>query len=347
MHYRPGVDSGEEVYCENLSKTDFGDIRFTDNDGVSELDYWMEELHVSDYAMFWVEVADSLNSNQTIFLYFGNPDAVDASDGESTFVVWDDFDLGYTVGDSPKSLRGWFILDKETNDLLEVATNPTGRGGNGLRYKNVDTAGPTMAFQNTWSQELSVALHLKLYWDVRDGQFRYDIRDIDDGASFVATWSDYASSYILTHRDSPTTHLAYSPAYELLEDEWYNIESQCEFDAHSLIVNNTILSGDVRRPGDGYDHIWIYGHEDYLDDFYIDDFFVRKFVSSEPAHGVWGIVETPETLTTTPSTPPPTGPPIDFTMILMFGGGIVVVISLVIICRSRTPTPQTPSSYDW
>jgi len=291
VHFGSGTDNGTDVYCESLVNTDFSDIRFTDDDGITELSHWMESNHESDNATFWVRILDDLDFNQSIFVYFGNLGAVSAIDGTSTFIAWDDFDLGYEVGDSPKSSRGWFITDNGTGDILEIAANPTGKSGNGMRYVNVETAAPGMMLENTWTQELSISIHMKLYWDIRDGQFRFNSYDIDDEDSSVATWSNYVSGYYLRYRDSPSTNLQYSPAYELLEDVWYDIESQCEYNAHSLIVNNTTLSGTVRTTGDGYDHIWIYGHEDQLDDFYVDDFFVRKFVSDEPTHGIWGELE--------------------------------------------------------
>jgi len=72
-HYGSGTDSGEDVYLNGKCRTDFGDIRFTDDDGETELDYWMEEKVDSDYAVFWIEIADDLSSsNATIYIYYGN-----------------------------------------------------------------------------------------------------------------------------------------------------------------------------------------------------------------------------------------------------------------------------------
>lgn len=42
VHYGSGSDSGEDVYLDSKSRRDFGDVRFTDNDGSTLLDYWME-----------------------------------------------------------------------------------------------------------------------------------------------------------------------------------------------------------------------------------------------------------------------------------------------------------------
>ncbi|MHA2425385.1 MAG: DUF2341 domain-containing protein, partial [Candidatus Thorarchaeota archaeon] len=57
--YGIGTDSGSEAYCGTNCQSDFDDIRFTDDDGVTELDYWREEYVPSDTATFWVEVADN------------------------------------------------------------------------------------------------------------------------------------------------------------------------------------------------------------------------------------------------------------------------------------------------
>jgi len=43
-HYGSGTDSGQDVYLNSHSKTDFGDVRFTKSDGVTLLDYYMENI---------------------------------------------------------------------------------------------------------------------------------------------------------------------------------------------------------------------------------------------------------------------------------------------------------------
>jgi len=70
-------------YC-----TDFpNDIRFTDDDGETELDHWCEDL-TADPAKFWIEVADDLDSNQDIYIYFGKSRASTASNGANTFIQY-------------------------------------------------------------------------------------------------------------------------------------------------------------------------------------------------------------------------------------------------------------------
>jgi hypothetical protein len=92
VHYGSGSDSDDDVYLDSKSKTDFGDIRFTNNTGITELDYWMESKTDSDNAVFWVEVGNTLESNQTIYIYYGNGDVTTTSNGDNTFLFFEDFD---------------------------------------------------------------------------------------------------------------------------------------------------------------------------------------------------------------------------------------------------------------
>ncbi|MCK4266003.1 MAG: DUF2341 domain-containing protein [Thermoplasmata archaeon] len=102
VYYGAGVDGAVaakgttlgKVYCDSKCKTDFGDIRFTSIDGVTELDYWMEAKSDGSYAYFWVKLPIIPLSPGTvdIYIYFGNSSVATTSDGDATFIVFDDFD---------------------------------------------------------------------------------------------------------------------------------------------------------------------------------------------------------------------------------------------------------------
>lgn len=92
VYYGSGTDSGNSVYLDSKSQTDFDDIRFTDNDKTTLLDYWIEEKTDGDNATVWFEVRDNMtSSNVTIYLYYGKAGASSASNGEQTFLFFDDF----------------------------------------------------------------------------------------------------------------------------------------------------------------------------------------------------------------------------------------------------------------
>ena len=70
-----GGDFDLEGNCENYPD----DIRFTSSDGVTELNYYIVNLTV-DPVSCWIEVADNLSSNATIYIYYGNSEAESASE---------------------------------------------------------------------------------------------------------------------------------------------------------------------------------------------------------------------------------------------------------------------------
>ena len=81
-----GGDFHLEGNCTNFPQ----DIQVTDNDGTTLLDYWIEDI-TADPLKMWVEVADDLGTNQTIYIYYGKGGATTDSDIGATFLFGDDF----------------------------------------------------------------------------------------------------------------------------------------------------------------------------------------------------------------------------------------------------------------
>ena len=72
VHFAAGANSGEDIYVDGQCNTDFSDIRFTSSDEQTLLSYWLQSKTDSDNAVFWVKVTADLDSDQTIFVYYGN-----------------------------------------------------------------------------------------------------------------------------------------------------------------------------------------------------------------------------------------------------------------------------------
>lgn len=93
LHQNDGVDSGSDIYLGGQALANFNDIRFTTDDGTTQLDYWVETTSGST-ATVWVEVSSLQASGTTkIYLYYGNPSASSASNAEGVFPFYDDFDV--------------------------------------------------------------------------------------------------------------------------------------------------------------------------------------------------------------------------------------------------------------
>ena len=90
VHSGAGSDAPGVVYLNSYC-TDFpNDIRFTDNDGETELSHWSKDL-AADPVIFHVKVADDLDSNQSIYVYCGKSGATSAINGDDTFLFYDSF----------------------------------------------------------------------------------------------------------------------------------------------------------------------------------------------------------------------------------------------------------------
>jgi len=68
------------------------DIRFVDPATCSNLNYWIESGINSTTTIIWVKLSSlTASGNKVINMYYGNPAAVAASNGDSTFIIFDDF----------------------------------------------------------------------------------------------------------------------------------------------------------------------------------------------------------------------------------------------------------------
>ena len=110
------------------AEADGDDIRFTDADGAS-LSYWIEEFDAgSGRAKMWVAVPlIPANGEAKVTMWYGNPGAESASDGEAVFEFFDDFEGAYldktkwhvnygvpSVSHGVLSLNGECILSEKT-----------------------------------------------------------------------------------------------------------------------------------------------------------------------------------------------------------------------------------------
>lgn len=83
------------VTYDNDMKTDFSDIRFTDTDGITELDYDLLSKTNSSTASFAVQNIEISESNtEYIYIYYGNSTVSSNSEPFDTWSYYDDFEDG-------------------------------------------------------------------------------------------------------------------------------------------------------------------------------------------------------------------------------------------------------------
>ncbi|MHA2066530.1 MAG: DUF2341 domain-containing protein, partial [Candidatus Thorarchaeota archaeon] len=163
------TDEGNTIYSGSYSgsyiRYDWNDIAFTESDGVTELDFWVESytIHPSE-AIVWVKISDDLSSSTAvIYWYYGDSSATTSkSDGEATFLFFDDFS-GNTLN-----------VDK-----WDMTTYAEGTGSNSYEVSNgefhieatsstwTDYRGYTLKTDDTFDYD-GVGLYVKGRWSGLD-----------------------------------------------------------------------------------------------------------------------------------------------------------------------------------
>jgi hypothetical protein len=288
VHYGSGTDSGADVYLNGHCRTDFGDIRFTRSDGTTLLDYWMETKVDSDYAIFWVEVADDLSSsNATIYIYYGKSDATTTSNGNDTFIFFDDFnDNSIDTSKWEKKIAGGSSNVYEQNQEIEVYSDGTYRAY--LKSIPSFSAPYRLVVLAKRNENVEISIH----WDGVIGTWYYRIRN---GYTILYNAWDSPTKFMLDRsvNSSATTLSSYNYS---LDTSWHRYEILTKTTGTTITAKfngTTILSTTDTTYTSGY--IGLSGREKlgtgagYVS-FY-DNIFVAKYVDPEPSHGSWGSEE--------------------------------------------------------
>lgn len=274
VHYGSGSDSGEDVYLNEHCQSDFDDIRFTDDDGKSLLDYYMEAKVEDDYADFWVEVADDLSSsNQQIYIYYGNNAVSTTSSGYNTFILFDDFNDGsinstiwsINSGDPDESGGTIKIWHDGTRDKISSKS--------GFRpNRNCE-----MFFRSRVST-VSKTGFAWMGWCSSNHWFR-----LYDSGSTYWYWRTKDSSV-----DKYSYLSGKDTSFHEWKLRWYDVPSQ-----HGRCIGDGSDKDHTTGVPDDEPAIIVFQAQSsptaYIE---VDWVYVRKYVSPEPTHGAWGDEET-------------------------------------------------------
>jgi len=282
-HYGSGSDSGEDVYLNSHCRTDFGDVRFTDDDGSTLLDYWMEEKVDSDYAVFWVEVADDLSSNNaTIYIYYGKSDATTTSSGNNAFIFFDDFDDG--------------SIDTSKWDYQ------AGTGGSVVEADGVlKITAPSSNGQHTWVLSDNLVFLTNKMFEARLKRYNSAGQHFNAGGTeasplgsyytlvSAATWL-YSNFYYAQNGGSGES-LAQDDAVDTNFHIWSigrNSTTDVRYFKDRTLdetISTNVPSQDLKA------YFRCYKHTGTAQTIHVDWIFIRKYVVPEPSHGSWGSEE--------------------------------------------------------
>ncbi|KKT32430.1 MAG: hypothetical protein UW21_C0024G0001, partial [Candidatus Woesebacteria bacterium GW2011_GWB1_44_11b] len=130
------------------------DIRVVDSDGSTFIDHWVDDKTCNSSATHvWTEVPSISTGTKIIYIYYGNPSASSASNGDNTFVFFDNF-TGTTI-DTNK----WVEVDpglriSQNNELI-IGSGPALWANTGI-YSVNSTARSSLALQWNYKTTMTV-----------------------------------------------------------------------------------------------------------------------------------------------------------------------------------------------
>jgi len=293
VHRTTGTDSGEDVYVGTKCRADFGDIRFTKSDGVTELDYWLEEYD-GDVAVFWVEVPSIPASpdTATIYIYYGKSDATTTSNFNNTFINDDDYFDDQTDGALP---AGWTEWKDPAYGHFEVDSANAKHGSKGAELYQSGTSGKYYRCRKPFSitEQNAIDFWVKFDTDVANDYAYFFVNDQATGEATGIHLGMPRLGYI-AYKDSSGWHNLQAVS----ANTWYHIliyNIDLANDQFDIDIDGTNVGTNLsfRAGVSSLDYIHVGGTYHYPTYYWIDTLIQRKWVDPEPSHGAWGSEETP------------------------------------------------------
>lgn len=284
--YPYDTDQHNAVIISGHCQADFDDIRFTKSDGSSELDHWLESKTNSDNAIFWIEfdsIPESPDST-TFYIYYSKADASSGSNGNATFLLFDDF-----LGDALDTDK-WD--SKEDEGTIAIADS--------IIHLYTEAAKNKECYiydKSTHAKPIAIGTRAK-------GSAKYpaviSMADVGgtppiEADNLVSLGRLHSADYLYGRQRKATaqSEQAYSDAtnwedYQIYELQWQTDKVEYFQNAVSLgsSVNNVPSVNLYALLGCG---TWSMNAAAHL---YLDWVYLRNFVDPEPTWGDWGGEET-------------------------------------------------------
>ena len=304
MELTNGLDYNAEagmptIFLDNNALDFPNDIRFTDNDGTTELDYWLDtQWGTATRRLFWVEVADNQASTPglltSVYAYCGKAAVGSASNGTSTFLAFDDFDVDYEIGNVPKPYRGWAV---SAGDPITIQANPNGDGLVAKLAESGDVAATFLKMQGMYS-EYPIGIHYYLYMD---SLYYWQTMRVDTNPAYFTTIQTGGASGAVQWTDGGP-YQDFAPVRTMNINQWARIKEYANDDipgisefyvqmtAQPYFIYSRTNYGGYRAARGGNEeewHLFCAGGASPIN-VYLDDFFVTKtiyhdlFVRSTP-----------------------------------------------------------------
>lgn len=262
-------------YDSNM-QPDFDDLRFTDDDGITLLDYWLEDYTASEFAYVWIEVSDNLNEDQVIFMYYGNDAVSTTSNGDNTFIFFDDFEYsGYPNASKWVQEGSENDITCNGHDLVLTGTGGTQEGYGGLWGS--DTVNTTLHYRGNSTSTNTLGHEYGMFDIDHLGDNNYECIYI------YGNVNPYTGTLYTRNNGNPASDSGNAP-YPKTEDHvwsynWFENSTSRYVDVYqgdSLAYNQS----GVSIPDGDTEIVPYFGNG--INTYYVHYVFVAKYVVSEP-----------------------------------------------------------------
>jgi len=241
---------------------DCSDIRFTTDDGITTIPYWLEKDCNTTSTKIWVKVPSILaNGTATIYFYYGNPSASSASNGSATFEFFDDFS-----GDLSK----WTVV----SNTWEIQADDT------LRGYGPASSDPAIKTNYTGTD---YAFYAKRKLVGNDG-LNLDVRFTDKSNRYFVNERSDTNKLQLQRIVAGSSDILSEISQTLVENEWYTSEIAIVGSTVSFWYDGVKKFDDVNVGTDLSSSYAALSDWWGSPDAYFDDTRIRKYTSPEPTY---------------------------------------------------------------
>ena len=264
-------------------RADGGDLRFTEDDGVTELDYWVETFYYGGYAVIWVEVSNipAGPATATIYIYYGRADATTTSDikDASWNDIGDDFNDNIrdpTLWDT-NTFGGATVAENNQRVEMTIAAAASGSGYVSVGTQTINNVEIRILGHNTVIA--SVALYLCLT--------KVTLANVGAEADWYRAFLFLTGNQFFAQKMvggvGPTG--IYAGAQISSEEEF---KMRIEDGIIRFLEQDTDRANEAWSLASRDCYIYIVGYGTAAGMDWADTFWIRKYVNPEPTHGIWG-----------------------------------------------------------
>ena len=210
------------ISYEPEMQTDFGDIRFTDENGIL-LPYWIEEKTNSCSAKVWVKISEIDETDGAIVkMYYGNPEAASDSNIDDVMLFYDLFE-GSSINSSKWIKTQYGTVSHSVSNGVYTSTLSSGpiNAGNVLE-SNVSFDGPIVVHADYYYSPSSGYPYADIFYGTG---YSGSYKCVTDGWYYDSHQPTDATNTLVRHYTSGTPETIYANTDEALfpSNTWTNM----------------------------------------------------------------------------------------------------------------------------